>query len=158
VRILVRTRPDQLTTIHPILNKANTSLIEKLYVELYIANTLKIQRLITKTWKKKRLEQVDIICDYGVSTNNKPQVMAYDVTIDGSSLIIKPLTYPQIRSRVNKEVEAWRQLSAQHDSVTFPGRTDLRESQSRLEQRRLDQRRIRNAPLASVLGSHIIKD
>jgi hypothetical protein len=41
----------------------------------------------------------------------------------------------QIRSRVNKEVEAWRQLSAQHDGISFPGRADLRESQRRLEQR-----------------------
>jgi hypothetical protein len=79
--------------------------------------------------------------------------MAYDVTIDSPNLTIKPLAYPQIRSRVNKEVEAWRQLSAHHDGVSFPGRTDLRESQCRL-----DQRRLGNAPLVSVLGSNIIKD
>jgi len=144
VRILVRTRPDQLTTIHPILDKADTLLIEKLCVELRITDTTKIQRLITKTWKEKRLERVDIICDYGIPTNVEPQVMAYDVTIDGPNLTIKLLDHPQIRSRVNKEVEAWRQLSAHHDGISFPGRTDLRESQ-----RRLDQRRLGNAPLAS---------
>jgi hypothetical protein len=153
IRILIRTRPDQLTTIHPILDKADTSLIERLCVELCITDTTEIQRLITKTWKEKKLDRVDIICDYGVSTNDEPQVMAYDVTIDGSNLIIKPLPHPQIRWMVNKEVEAWKQLSAQYDGITFPGRTDLRESQ-----RRLDQRRLGNAPLVSVLESSIMKD
>jgi hypothetical protein len=99
---------------------------------------------------------VDIIYDYGVSTNDEPQVVAYDVTISGSNLIIKPLAHPQIRSRVNKEVEAWRELSVQHDGVPFPGRTDLRESQRRLEQRHLDQQP--TSSLAGVLGSNIIKD
>ena len=42
VRILIRTRLDQLTTIDPILDKADTLLIEKLYVELYITNITKV--------------------------------------------------------------------------------------------------------------------
>jgi len=144
VRILFRTRPDQLMTIHPILDKADTTLIEKLCIELCITDKAKVQRLITKIWKEKRHERVDIICDYGASTNNKPPVIAYDVIIDGPNLIIKQLVHPQIRSRVNKEVEAWRQLSAERDGIHFPGRTDLRESQ-----RRLDQLRLGNTPLAS---------
>ncbi|CZR65239.1 uncharacterized protein PAC_15139 [Phialocephala subalpina] len=59
IRILIRTRPDQLTTIHPILDRADTSLIERLCVELCIADTTEIQRLITKTWRGPNDEDED---------------------------------------------------------------------------------------------------
>jgi len=132
---------------------ADTLLIKNLYAELGITDITRIRRLITKTWNEKRLERVDIIYEYGVSTNDEPQVMAYEVTIDGPNLSITPLYNPHIRSRVNKEVQTWRQLSAKYERISFPGRTDLRESQ-----RRLDQCRLRNGHQVSVPGSRGMKE
>jgi len=129
VRVLLRTRPDQLAKIHPSLDQADTKLIEKVCVELHITDTTNVRRLITKIWDEKRQDRVDIIFDYNVPTNNErqPKVVAYDVTANGPALTITPLLHPHIRPRVNTQVEAWRSLNTSH-GLPFPGRTDVRES------------------------------
>lgn len=129
LRYLLRTRPDQLNMIHPSLDPADTILIEKVCLVLR-ANSKNIRRLITKVWIERRQERVDIICDNGDFTNTSPQVMAYEVMIKDSNVMVEPLLDPQIRSRVNNEVKAWRELSVEH-GIPFPGRTDLRVTQKR---------------------------
>ncbi|KAF2175220.1 hypothetical protein K469DRAFT_78313 [Zopfia rhizophila CBS 207.26] len=129
VRILFRTRPDQLQMIHPILDHADTILIAK-FCRSGNINISGIQRLITKVWIEKNKERADIICDYGVPAKAEPKVIAYDVTIKGSDLILDPLNDSQIRSRVNKEVEAWRESNNKY-GMPFPGRTDVRNLQRR---------------------------
>ena len=134
VRFLFRTRPEQLETIHPCLDQADTLLITRLCPVLHI-DVSAVMRLITKVWIEGNKERVDIICDYGVETNSKPKVVAYEVTIRDTKLITSPLHHPYIRLRVNKEVEAWRELEAKY-GMPFPGRTDLRISQRRQYQLR----------------------
>jgi len=82
VRVLRRTRPDQLAKIHPSLDQADTKLIEKVCEELQITDTTNVRCLITKIWDEKRWDRADIIFDYNVPTNGerKPEVIAYDVT------------------------------------------------------------------------------
>ncbi|PVH69119.1 hypothetical protein DL98DRAFT_182661 [Cadophora sp. DSE1049] len=143
IRFLFRTRPDQLEMIHPSLDLADTILIEKLCL-IHKIDISKTQRLITKVWIEKTTERADIICDYGVSTNAEPKVMAYDITIKDSNLIIDPLVHSEIRSRVNKEVKVWRELNIKY-GMDFPGRTDVR-----IWQRRQKQLRRENA-LASTI-------
>ena len=150
VRLLFRTRPDQLEKIHPCLEHADTLLIAKLCL-IHNIDISRIQRLITKVWIEKNLERADIICDYGVSTNAEPKVEAYNVTIKDSNLIIDPLVYSETRSRVNKEVKAWRESNIKY-GMAFPGRTDVR-----IWQRHQRQLRRGNATV-SVLGSSKIQD
>ena len=135
--------------IHPSLDYADTILIEKLCL-IHNIDISRIQRLVTKVWIEKKTERADIICDYGVSTNAEPKVMAYDITIKGSNLIIDPLVHSEIRPRVNKEVKAWRELNIKY-GMDFPGRTDVR-----IWQRRQGQLRRGNA-LVSLLGSSKIQ-
>jgi len=142
VRLLFRTRPDQLEKIHPSLEHADTILITKLCLIRNI-DISRIQRLITKVWIEKNQERADIICDYGVFTHAEPKVIAYDVIIKDSNLIIDPLVHSEIRSRVNKEVKAWRESSIKY-GMPFPGRTDVR-----IWQRR--QRQLRRGALASTI-------
>jgi hypothetical protein len=149
IRFLFRTRPDQLEMIHPSLDHADTILIENICL-IHNIDISRIQRLITKVWIEKKTERADIICDYDVSTNAEPKVMAYDITIKGSDLIIDPLVHSEIRSRVNKEVKAWKELNIKY-GMDFPGRTDVR-----IWQRRQEQLRRENAPV-SVLGSSKIQ-
>jgi hypothetical protein len=149
IRFLFRTRPDQLEMIHPSLDHADTILIESICL-IHNIDISRIQRLITKVWIEKKTERADIICDYDVFTNAEPKVMAYDITIEGSNLIIDPLVHSEIRSRVNKEVKAWKELNIKY-GMDFPGRTDVR-----IWQRRQEQLRPGNAPV-SVLGSSKIQ-
>ena len=148
VRVLLRTRPDELAKIHPSLDQADTQLVEKVCAELHITETTNVRRLITKLWDEKRQDRVDIIFDYyNISMDNErqPKVMAYEVTADGPALTIIPLFNPHIRLRVNTQVEAWRSLSISH-GLPFPGRTDVRES----------RRSPQNAPPVSRPRSNII--
>lgn len=64
VRVLLRTRPDELAKIHPSLDKADTQLIEKVCAELHITGITKVRRLITKLWDEKGQDRADIIFDY----------------------------------------------------------------------------------------------
>jgi hypothetical protein len=146
LRYLFRTRPDQLETIKSTLDPADTILIEKVCLVLQSVNPKNMRRLITKVWIEKRQERVDIICDNGDFTNTDPRVMAYNVTIKDSNVTVEPLLYPQIRSIVNNEVKAWRELSIEHE-IPFPGRTDLRVTQKR----QIELRR-RNPPSKLYLG------
>jgi hypothetical protein len=129
VRVLLRTRPDQLAKIHPSLDKADTKLIEIVCAELHITDITNVRRLIIKIWDEKRQDRVDIIFDYDIPTDgeHQPKVIAYEVTADGPVLRITPLLNPHIRPRVNTQVEAWRSLNVSH-GLPFPGRTDVRES------------------------------
>ncbi|KAH8585977.1 hypothetical protein B0O99DRAFT_695929 [Bisporella sp. PMI_857] len=143
VRLLFRTRPDQLEKIHSNLEHADTMLITEL-CSIHNIDISRIQRLITKLWIEKSQERADIICDYGVLTNAEPKVIAYDVTIKDSNLVVNPLIHSEIRSRVNKEVKAWKELSIKY-GMSFPGRTDVR-----ISQRRQMQLRRGNAPASTI--------
>jgi hypothetical protein len=104
VRVLLRTRPDELAKIHPSLDQADTQLIEKVCVELHLTNTTNVCRLITKLWDEKRQDWVDIIFDYydvSMDDERQPKVVAYEVTAVGPALTIIPLFNPHIRLRVN---------------------------------------------------------
>jgi hypothetical protein len=148
VRVLLRTRPDELAKIHPSLDQADTKLIEKVCAELHITDTTNARRLITKLWDEKRQDRVDIIFDYydvSMDDERQPKVVAYEVTADGPALTMIPLFNPHIRLRVNKQVEAWRSLNISH-GLPFPGRTDVRES----------RRGPQNAPPVSMPRSNVI--
>ena len=127
VRVLIRTRPAQLQKIHPSINQADTKLIEKLLVEMTgSVDTTNTYHLITRISDRKRSGRVDIVFDYGVHLDaHQPQVMAFDVKVGDSSLIITELFNPAIRPKVNETVEWWRAINLKHD-IDFPSRTDVR--------------------------------
>jgi hypothetical protein len=127
VRVLIRTRPVQLEKIKRSLFEADSILIEKLCVELSIKDTTKIAHLITKIADdKKQKERVDIIFDYGVSTDEgQPKVRAYHINVNGSNLVIKDYFHPAIKPTVNMVVSLYRSQNSQ-EGLAFPSRTDVR--------------------------------
>jgi hypothetical protein len=127
VRILIRTRPDQLEKLHTSAEEADIILIEKLCAALSIMDTTKVKHLITKISQCKGKDRADIVFDYGEHSNEgQPQVLAYAVTV-GSSLIVTQLCHPYIPPKVNQTVEIWRSINSDNN-LSFPSRTDVRKS------------------------------
>ena len=128
VRILIRTRPAQLQEIHPLLDQADTKLIEKLCMPLLgSSDAAEIRHLITKTSARNGSERVEIVFDYGVPANEcQPQVAAFNVKVDGSNLTVTRLFNPTIKPEVNRRVELWRKMNLTYD-ISFPSRTDVRQ-------------------------------
>jgi hypothetical protein len=127
VRVLIRTRPAELQKIELELYKADSILIDKLCIELSIADTTKVAHLITKIAdEKKERERVDIIFDYGVPADEvQPEVRAYRIKVNGSNLIVKDYFHPIIKGIVNAVVGLFRSQNTE-EGLTFPSRTDVR--------------------------------
>jgi hypothetical protein len=150
IRVLIRTRPAQLQKIHPSLDQADTELIKKLCDKLSITDKTKISHLITRISDDKtlddkklddkkldskkldskkldgqKLERVDIIFDYGSAIECQPQVIAYDITVEGPDLIVKHLFNPRIRKIVNETVKTFESINLENNRC-FPNRPDIR--------------------------------
>ncbi|KAH0562516.1 hypothetical protein GP486_002791 [Trichoglossum hirsutum] len=145
VRIFVRTRPVQLQKIHPLLDRADTELIEKLCVALFGSyDTSEIRHLITKTSTKRESEQVEIVFDYGVPTSDcQPKVAAFNVKVSGSDLTVTRLFNPILQPEVNRRVELWRSINLKCNT-SFPSRTDVRRKRLKLSQRPFQLYYVRN--------------
>ena len=83
--------------------------------------------LITKIAdEKKERERVDIIFDYGVPADEaQPEVRAYCIKVNGSSLIVKDYFHPIIKSIVNAVGGLFRSQNSE-EGLAFPSRTDVR--------------------------------
>lgn len=83
--------------------------------------------LITKIAdEKKERERVDIIFDYGVPADEvQPEVRAYCIKVNGSTLIVKDYFHLTIQSIVNPVVGFFRSQNSE-DGLAFPSRTNVR--------------------------------
>jgi hypothetical protein len=108
-------------------HQADIQLIEQLCVQLFSNNdAAKIHQLITKISDQEGSERVEIVFDYGVPADERqPEVVAFNVKVDGSTLTVQQLFNPRITPEVNRRVEIWRTLNVKN-GIGFPSRTDVR--------------------------------
>lgn len=124
VRILIRTRLADLDKLDPCVETADTRLIEKFHVQLFSGG--EIRHLITRISDKKKSEKVDIVFDHDVRADDgQPEVMAFKVKVEDSTLRITPFHNPQIQSTVNRTIEVYKEISFE-SATCMPRRVDIR--------------------------------
>jgi hypothetical protein len=127
VRVLIRTQLVDLENYHPCVDSADTKLIEQIRGQLFDdSDNAEVRHLITRISDKRKSDQVDIVFDYDVPiSDSQPKVMAFKANVEGSLLRILPFQNPQIKSIVNRTIEAHQGINSEN-ALCFPSRVDLR--------------------------------
>lgn len=127
VRVLIQARLIDLMKYHPCVESADTELIERLHSQLFDSiHPTEIRHVITRISDRKRMEQVDIVLDCHVPTNDsQPKVAAFQVKFEDSIPHVTPVFNPHIRSIVNRTIEVYATINSEN-LICFPRRVDIR--------------------------------
>ncbi|KAF2181393.1 hypothetical protein K469DRAFT_262844 [Zopfia rhizophila CBS 207.26] len=131
VRVLIRTQPTYLETIHPSLEEADDRPIQFCFEKLG-SSAVESRHLATKISNGKRFDRVVIVFDYGVPTNDRePAVRAFKARVSGEIPEFVQPPHLQIRPLVNKTVDTWEAILVKH-GMGYPRQTDARRKQQAL--------------------------